>query len=117
MRPSACPRTSRTGEVSSDFSNLPPRLHVPLLLRVVMLCGVVEEGGSEESPIVSGDRMAGVPPHRCLHDPAVERLAILELRGARGWSAAPAAERFFVTQATVAAWMARLNEDGLSAGY
>ena len=50
-------------------------------------------------------RLERVPPHRRPHYPAVERLAILELRAARGWSAAQTAERFFVTAATVASWM------------
>jgi hypothetical protein len=47
-------------------------------------------------------RMERVPPHRRPHYPAVERLAILELRAARGWSAAQTAAWFFVTEATVA---------------
>jgi len=45
----------------------------------------------------------------------VERLAVLELRAARGWSVAQTAERFFVTEATVASWMMRLDEEGPSA--
>ena len=60
-------------------------------------------------------RMQRVPPRRRPHYPAVERLAILELRAVRGWSAAQTAERFFVTEATIADWMARLDEDGPSA--
>ena len=60
-------------------------------------------------------RLERVPPHRRPHYPAVERLAILELRAARGWSAAQTAERFFVTEATVASWMMRLDEDGPAA--
>ncbi|MCU0224406.1 MAG: helix-turn-helix domain-containing protein, partial [Acidobacteria bacterium] len=60
-------------------------------------------------------RLERVPPHRRPHYPAVERLAILELRAARGWSAAQTAERFFVTEATVESWMMRLDEDGPSA--
>jgi len=47
-------------------------------------------------------RMERVPPRHRPHYPAVERLAILELRAARGWSAAQTAERFFVTEATIA---------------
>ncbi len=60
-------------------------------------------------------RMERVPPRHRPHYPAVERLAILELRAARGWSASQTAERFFVTEATVASWMIRLDEDGPSA--
>ena len=54
-------------------------------------------------------RLERVPPHRRPHYPAVARLAILELRAALGWSAAQTAERFFVTEATVASWMTRLD--------
>ncbi len=60
-------------------------------------------------------RLERVPPRRRPQYRAVERLAILELRAARGWSAAQTAERFFVTEATVASWMTRLDEDGPSA--
>ncbi len=60
-------------------------------------------------------RLERVPPHRRPHYPAVERLAILELRAARGWSAAQTAERFFVAEATVESWMMRFDEDGPSA--
>jgi transposase len=41
----------------------------------------------------------------------VERLAIVELRAALGWSAAQTAERFVVTEATVGPWIARLEEE------
>jgi hypothetical protein len=60
-------------------------------------------------------RMERVQPHRRPHYPAVERLAILELRAARRWSGAQTAERFFVTEATVDSRMMRLDEDGPAA--
>ncbi|MEE9246160.1 MAG: helix-turn-helix domain-containing protein, partial [Gemmatimonadota bacterium] len=41
-----------------------------------------------------------------------ERLAILELRAARGWSLEQTAERMLVTPNTVASWMGRLDEEG-----
>ena len=59
--------------------------------------------------------MERVPPRHRPHYPAVERLAILELRAAHGWSAAQIAGRFFVTEATIADRMARLDEDGPAA--
>ena len=46
-------------------------------------------------------RMERVPPRHRPHYSAVERLAILELRAARAWSAAQTAGRFFVTEATI----------------
>ena len=60
-------------------------------------------------------RMARIPPPRRPHYPPVERLAILELRAARGWTAATTAERLFVTPATIASWMQRLDEEGPAA--
>jgi putative transposase len=45
----------------------------------------------------------------------VERLAILELRAARGWTAVTTAQRFFVTPMTIASWMQRLDEEGPAA--
>ncbi len=42
----------------------------------------------------------------------VERMAILELRSARAWSARQAAQAFQITAATIASWMKRLDEAG-----
>jgi len=56
--------------------------------------------------------MLRVPAHHRPHYPPMERLAILELRAARGWSLAQTASRLHVTTATVSSWMRRLNEDG-----
>ncbi len=60
-------------------------------------------------------RMAGLDPRRRPHYCAVERLAILELRAARGWSRAQTARRFLVQAATLASWMKRIDESGESA--
>jgi putative transposase len=57
-------------------------------------------------------RMARVPAQRRPHYPPTERLAILELRAARGWSLSQTATRLLVTPVTVAAWMGRLDEAG-----
>ena len=57
-------------------------------------------------------RMDLVPAHSRPHFPPVERLAILELRSARGWNAAQTAERFRVSPLTIASWMSRLDEEG-----
>ena len=43
---------------------------------------------------------------------ATERMAILELKAARGWSLEQTAKAFLVTAATIASWMKRLDEDG-----
>ena len=57
-------------------------------------------------------RMARMPASRRPHYRPTERLAILELRGLRGWSLAQASRVFQVTPVTIASWVARLDEDG-----
>jgi hypothetical protein len=49
-------------------------------------------------------RMGRIPAQRRPHYPPAERLAILELRAARGWSLAQTASRLLITPLTVAAW-------------
>ena len=56
--------------------------------------------------------MERIPPQRRPHYPPVERLAILELRAARGWSLAQTARHVLVTPLTVASWNRRLDEEG-----
>ena len=60
-------------------------------------------------------RMEQIPPHRRPHYPPVERLAILELRAARGWSQAQTAARFLVSALTISHWNQRLDEEGADA--
>jgi hypothetical protein len=57
-------------------------------------------------------RLARIPPGQRPHYHATQRLAILELRAARGWSLARTARVFQVTQATIASWCKRLDEEG-----
>src|ERR1017187_6037896 len=57
-------------------------------------------------------RMAALAPHRRPHYPPTERMAILQLMAARGWSKAQAGRRFLVSDDTVASWRGRLEEDG-----
>jgi len=54
-------------------------------------------------------------PQRRPHYLPIERMAILELRMARAWSALQTAETFLVTEATIASWMRRVDESGASA--
>ena len=44
-----------------------------------------------------------------------ERMAILELRAARGWSLKQTADTFLVTPATIAAWLKRIDDQGANA--
>jgi len=57
-------------------------------------------------------RMERIPPQRRPHYPPMERLAILELRAARGWSLAQTARRLLVTPLTVTSWTKRLDDEG-----
>ncbi len=56
-----------------------------------------------------------MPAARRPHFPPEERLAILELRAARGWTVQQTAEAFFVSEATIRNWMKCLDEDGKDA--
>ncbi|MHC5058752.1 MAG: DDE-type integrase/transposase/recombinase, partial [Planctomycetota bacterium] len=57
-------------------------------------------------------RMKRMPGHRRPFYRPIERLSVLELRAARGWSLEQTAERMLVTPSTVASWMDRLDEEG-----
>ncbi|CAN5311535.1 hypothetical protein BH09MYX1_BH09MYX1_61470 [soil metagenome] len=68
----------------------------------------------EEARILRARISALETRHRPRYPPP-ERLAILVLRAARGWTAAETARRFLITVATVASWMKRLDEKGADA--
>jgi transposase InsO family protein len=65
-----------------------------------------------EEARIKDARMASINPHRRPHYPPAERLAILELKAARGWSLEQTARVFHVTAPTIASWFARLDEEG-----
>jgi transposase InsO family protein len=58
-------------------------------------------------------RMARIAPSHRPHFPPVERLAILQLMMARGWSACRAAQRMMVTPTTIASWLRRRDDPDL----
>src|SRR5262249_52484876 len=60
-------------------------------------------------------RMASIPPHRRPFYRPKERLAILELKAARGWSLEQTAKRFFACPNTITSWVKRLDERGAAA--
>jgi len=64
---------------------------------------------------IKNERLARIPPSQRPHYRPTERLAILELRALRGWSMAQTARVFSVTQATIASWGKRLDEQGPAA--
>ncbi len=57
-------------------------------------------------------RITQIAPQRRPHYGPHERMAILELRAARGWSLKQTADTFLVTPATIAAWVKRIDENG-----
>jgi hypothetical protein len=57
-------------------------------------------------------RMEQLEAHRRPHYPPTARLAILELRAARGCTLAQTARIFLVSPLTVASWMGRIEEEG-----
>lgn len=65
-----------------------------------------------EETRIKDARMTRIPAHRRPHYLPTERLAILELRAARGWGLSQTADRLLVTPATAASWMSRLDEGG-----
>jgi transposase InsO family protein len=69
----------------------------------------------QEELRIKDARMGRLHPHRRPFYTPFERMAILEMRAARGWSAQQTADRFFLTLTTVGAWMARIDEEGPNA--
>ena len=60
-------------------------------------------------------RMKRVDSQKRPHYLPTERMAILELRAARAWSAQQTARTFLLTAATIASWMKRIDEKGADA--
>ena len=60
-------------------------------------------------------RMAQLPPHRRPYYPPTARMAILQLRAARGWSLEQTAKAFLLTAETIASWLKRIDEQGTDA--
>ena len=69
----------------------------------------------EEELRLKDPRMGRVTPRRRPHYRGTERMAILELRAARGWSKSQTAGRLSLRSATIAGWMKRIDEDGKDA--
>lgn len=57
-------------------------------------------------------RMERIDPRRRPHYAPTERLAILTLKAARGWSQAQAARAFLLEAATIASWLKKVRENG-----
>ncbi|MDA2924332.1 helix-turn-helix domain-containing protein [Acidobacteria bacterium AH-259-L09] len=68
--------------------------------------------GLREELRIKDARMCGIAAHRRPRYAPTERLAILEVRAARGWSLKQIADAFLVTPTTVASWSKRVDELG-----
>ena len=64
---------------------------------------------------IKDSRMTQIAPQRRPHYGPHERMAILELRAARGWSVRQTADTFLVTPATIASWLRRIDDQGANA--
>ena len=64
---------------------------------------------------VKDARMMRMPAQMRPHYLPADRMSILEVRAAHGWSMQQTAETFLVTTATIASWMSRLDEQGADA--
>ena len=60
-------------------------------------------------------RLGRIPAPQRPHYAPVERLAILTLRAATGWTLAETSRRFLVTPKTLSGWVRRLDEQGADA--
>ena len=60
-------------------------------------------------------RMKRIPAQERPHYIPTDRMSILEVRAAHGWSIQQTADAFYVAPATIASWMKRLDEQGLDA--
>ena len=57
-------------------------------------------------------RMTQLSPHRRPYYPPTERMAILQLKAARGWILEQTAQEFLVTSDTIRSWLRRVDEQG-----
>ena len=60
---------------------------------------------------IKNARMSRVSPRERPHYPPPERLAILQLRAARGWTLDVTAKRFMITVTTLVSWNKRAADD------
>ncbi|MGC4065033.1 MAG: hypothetical protein QM784_10400 [Polyangiaceae bacterium] len=75
----------------------------------------VEVAMLREELRIKDARLLRIPASQRPHYAPTERLAILALKTSRAWSHAQAARAFLVTDATIASWLARVDEHGTDA--
>jgi transposase InsO family protein len=65
-----------------------------------------------EELAIKDARWSRLPARRRTHYHPIQRLRVLKLRAARGWSVAQTAQRFLVTEETISSWIRRVDEGG-----
>ena len=85
-------------------------------LKRVQLAGELSQARQDiallrEEVRIKDTHMARIHPHQRPFYPPTERMAILELRAARGWNLEQTARAFLVKPATISRWMKRLDEE------
>ena len=65
----------------------------------------------DEELALNSARLSRVPARRRPHFSPTERMRILELKAARGWSTAQTANQFLVTEATISSWQRSASID------
>jgi transposase InsO family protein len=69
----------------------------------------------KEEISIKNERLKRIPPHnRPFYNPP-ERMRILNLKAARGWSTPQAADAFLLNDQTVSSWLRRIDEQGENA--
>ncbi|MHC4920999.1 MAG: transposase [Planctomycetota bacterium] len=65
-----------------------------------------------EELAIKNDRLRRVAPRRRPHYGPIQRMRILKLKAARGWSSSRVARAFAITEETIASWLKRVDEQG-----
>lgn len=66
----------------------------------------------KEELAIKDDRLGRMPPRRRPHYGPIQRMRILQLKAARGWSLSQTARTFAVNEDTIASWLKRVDEEG-----
>ena len=61
---------------------------------------------------IKDDRWSRLPSRRRPYYMPVQRMRILQVKAARGWSCEQAARAFLINEQTLCSWMRRVNEEG-----
>ena len=86
-----------------------------MLLRAELERTLQDNALLREEMRIKDVRMARISPHRRPRNPPTERMAILRVKAARGWSLEQAAKAFLVAAATIVWRMGRVDQEGPAA--